>query len=296
MNSHIARLALAASLLSSLTASASNLPEAIGFDASMEAVGQVLSSPALPSLDNDGFSITPLYGIVKMEGVDETVTSEGLGESVYENRGELKGDIAGLTFNYSGKGDLGVFLTTAWSRVDGDMQTSAFGNTSDVRDISAQSFVGALGLTYRAVGTDKSTFALGLFGGPAYISSTTSAKFFHEDGTVTKVTLNPKMNAIYFGLQLMFRFGEFRLNPFLNLLGNPSVGCEKPTYEGDPYPIAQYNRCMNGDPGISTIAAIGGSGINIGYGRFQLSLIQIGGSGSQSLKSTPLMISYRIGL
>jgi hypothetical protein len=293
MKSHFLTLAV---LFISQSTFASSLPEALGFDASMEAVGQVLSSPALPSLDNEGFSVTPLYGTVSMEGVDETVILMDGTETTYENRGELKGDIAGLTLNYSGDGDLGFFITAAGARVGGDMKSSILGTNFDVRDVSAQSYVSALGAQYRVVGTAKSIFAMGIFGGPAIIQSKTSATFVQNNGDTTKVTLDPNLQGIYFGLQLMLRFGEFRVNPYMNFLGNPNGTCQVPSYEGAAYPTAQYNTCSNGEHGIDTFATTGGSGINVGYGRFQFGILQWGGTGSPSLRTTRLMFSYRIGL
>jgi hypothetical protein len=278
------------------SALAAGFPEALGFSASMEAVAQVLSSPALPSLDNEGLSATPLFGTVQMEGVDETVTLMNGTSATYTNRGELKGDVAGLTLNYSGNGDLGFFLTTAWAQVGGDMRSTILSSTFDVRDISAESYVGAIGAQYRVVGTAKSSFAMGIFGGPAYISSKTSEHFIQSNGSTTKVELDPQLQAFYFGLQMMIRFKEFRINPYLNVLESSNKTCQLPSYTGDPYPLAQYNICQNGDHGIDTMTALAGTGVNVGYGRFQIGLLQFGGSTTQSLKATRLMFSYRIGL
>ncbi|UOF02459.1 hypothetical protein [Bdellovibrio reynosensis] len=272
-------------------------PESAAFEMSMEAAGQILSSPALPSLDNDGKSLSPLVGTVKMEGIREEGTLANGDPLIVENSGTVTGHVAGLTFNYSGKGDLGFFGMLGYSKVQGEMSStvSTFAYTTDVRDISAQSLVGAAGLTYRLIGDDKSTFTLGVFGGPAFISSEASANIHHDTG-ITKVTTKPNISGMYFGLQLAFRFGKFRINPYLNALGNSDPQCIKPDYSGADYAVGEYNRCDDGTPGVTTFALIGGSGINIGYGRFQFGLVQSGGTGTQSLKTTPLMLSFRASL
>lgn len=277
-----------------------NLPEVTGFDAALEAASQVFSSPALPSLDNEGFSITPLYGTVTVEGVNETATVDPGGTIDITNEGELKGDVAGLSVNYSGKGDLGFFIFVAASRVQGDMTTTSVGEisstTSNIRDISAQSTIETLGLNWRFAGNAKSKSAMGLFGGPAFIQSKTSARFDQADGTSTKVILNPDLSGIYLGLQAMFRWSEFRLNPYLNVLFSPSQRCVVPTYEGDPYPVGQYNTCQNGEHGVDTVAFLHGIGINGGYGRFQFGLASQGGGSNGALKAKALMFSFRIGI
>jgi hypothetical protein len=274
-----------------------------GFDTALEAAAQVFSSPALPSLDNEGFSITPLYGTVTVSGQNETATIESGGQTSsidISNEGELKGDVAGLSLNYSGKGDLGFFVFIAGSRVNGDMTTTTVGaalNTATkIRDISAQSTIETFGLNWRFIGDAKSKFAMGIFGGPAFVQSKTSATFDQADGTSTKVLLDPNLSALYLGLQMMFRLGEFRINPYLNLLASTSEKCEQPTYEGDPYPVGQYNRCQNGEKGVDTRAGIYGSGINAGYGRFQFGLISEGGGTNGAFKAKALMFSYRIGI
>ena len=290
---------LLASLISVQPAIASNLPEVIAFDAANEAAAQIFSSPALPSLDNEGASITPLFGVVTMEGVDETAMVQDGPEFTIHNKGEIKGNVAGLSFNFSGQGDLGFFATAAWTKVSGEMHSSydhVVSVVNDIRDISAETYIGVVGLNYRLVGTAKSFFALGVFGGPAMISSKTSAKFVHADGTSTNVKLDPETTAAYIGLQMMFRPGNFRINPYLNLLGNTSVGCYKPTYEGDPYPAGQYNQCMNGEPGVSAFAGIVGAGINVGYGRFNFGLVQSASGTNQAFKSKPLVFSLRVPL
>lgn len=272
-------------------------PESTAFETSMEAAGQILSSPALPSLDNENMSLTPLVGIVTMEGITEEASLENGDPLRIENRGTVKGQIAGLSFNYSTKGDVGYFALLGMGRVEGDMASyiGAFSTTSDVRNISAQSLVGAVGLTYRLIGDQKSKFAMGIFAGPAFIKSTTTSQVHHDSG-VTKVTVNPDISGYYFGLQFAFRFGFLRINPYMNILGNPGVQCLKPEYSGDTYPTQQYNRCDNGEHGVSTFAVLGGSGINVGYGRFQIGLVQSGGTGQQSMKTTPLLLSFRVSL
>lgn len=256
----------------------------------------MLSSPALPSLDNDGvFSISPLYGTVKIEGRDENTTlTDGTAVTI-QNQGTVKGQVAGLTFNYAGKGDLGYFAITAWSKVNGDMASSNFNINTDVRNISAESYIGAIGLTYRFIGDAKSRFAMGVFGGPALITSKTSSDIYHSGG-ITKVTVNPDITGYYLGFQFTLRIGEFHINPYLNLLGNFNSQCIKPQYGGAAYPSGQWNKCDNGDHGLSTIAVLAGNGINIGYGRFQIGVATQGGTATQSLKTTPLMFSFRITL
>jgi hypothetical protein len=264
----------------------------------MEAAGQVLSSPALPSLDNDGiFSISPLYGTVKIEGAEETSAMPDGTPLTIQNHGTVQGQVAGLTLNYSGKGDLGYFAIAAWSKVNGDMASniSIFNADTDVRNISAESTIGALGLTYRLIGDAKSMFAMGVFGGPAVIKSKTSSEIYHTGG-VTKVTVNPDITGYYLGFQFTLRFGEFHINPYLNILGNPNPQCLKPEYAGAAFPSAQWNTCDNGEHGVSTFAVLAGNGINVGYGRFQFGVATQGGTGTQSLKTTPLMFSFRIGL
>lgn len=272
-------------------------PESTAFEMSMEAAGQILSSPALPSLDNNGKSLSPLVGIVTMEGIREEGTLANGDPLIIDNSGTVNGQLAGLTFNHSGKGDLGFFGMLGYSKVTGEIKSviSTFAYTTDVRDISAQSLVGAAGLTYRLIGDDKSTFAMGVFGGPAFISSEASANIHHDTG-VTKVTTKPNISGVYFGLQLALRFGKFRINPYMNVLGNSDPQCIKPDYSGDAYATAQYNRCDNGEAGVMTFAVLGGTGINIGYGRFQFGLVQTGGTGQQSLKSTPILFSFTASL
>jgi hypothetical protein len=288
---------LLVSLLTVTQASAFNQPEVLGFDAANEAAAQVFSSPALPSLDNEGNSLTPVYGTVKMEGadVDVTTTDTGANSTVY-NSGEIKGEVAGLTFNHSGQGDLAFFAMAAWSRVSGDMTSIFEGRTTEVHDISAQSYIGVAGLSYRVVGTAKSFYALGLFAGPAFINAKTSVRIQQSDGKSTTVTLNPETQAAYVGMQMMFRPGLFRINPYLNILANTKFSCYQPTYEGDAYPDSQYNLCQNGDRGVTAFAGLVGVGINIGYGRFQFGLVHTGSGGDPSLKSTSLVLSFRIGL
>jgi hypothetical protein len=273
-------------------------PESFAFETSMEAAGQVLSSPALPSLDNDAvFSISPLAGTVKVEGVDESDSLPDGSTLSLQNRGTVNGQVAGLTLNYSGKGDLGFFAITAWSKVQGDMASynQTFSVNTDVRNISAETYVGAIGLTYRLVGSAKSKFALGIFGGPAFIKSKTTSDIYHSAG-VTSVTVNPDISGYYLGLQFTIRIGEFHINPYVNMLGNPNSQCLVPSYSGADYPTAQWNKCANGEHGLTTFAVLAGSGINIGYGRFQFGVATQGGTGSPSLKTTPLLFSFRIAL
>jgi hypothetical protein len=284
------------SLISASKASAMGSPEVRAYEAAIEATAQIFSSPALPSLDNDGASISPIYGTVKMEGQNEIWNSSTTGDYRVENNGEIRGEVAGLAYNYSGKGDFGFFATAAWSRVEGDMVSSSPTESFDLRDITAQNYVGVFGVNYRAVGTDKSFFALGFFGGPAFISAKTSSRIVYLNGTSTKVTLNPDTSALYLGMQMMFRKGNFRLNPYVNILGNTNMECYKPTYEGAPYVAAQHTRCSNGETGVSTVAVLAGAGLNVGYGRLNFGLWSVAGGANGSLKSTPLIFSLRIGL
>jgi hypothetical protein len=288
-----------AAVLSPRRAFAQTYPESIAFETSMEAVGQVLSSPALPSLDNDGrFSITPVLGIMKIEGVDYSSTNQTTGvSSNNEVRGNANGKVAGMTFNFTGSGDLGYFAIAAWSKVEGEISTKYSGSsiTNEVRNISAESYIAAAGITYRLMGDAKSTFAMGLFGGPALIRSKTSADIYHTAG-ITNTRVDPNISAAYLGIQFTIRLGEFRINPYANVLGSLDVQCLKPQYSGSPYVTSTYNTCDDGTQGVSTLAMIAGAGINVGYGRFQFGLITKGGSPSPGLKTTPLMLSLRISL
>jgi hypothetical protein len=278
---------------------AQSYPEAIAFENSLEAVGQVLSSPALPSLDNDGrFSITPVLGIVKIEGVDYTTVN--LSNNVTSNNevhGTTNGQVAGLTFNYSGSGDVGLFAIGAWSKVTGEMSLKPSGTsvTTDTREILGESYIAAAGLTYRFIGDAKSKFAMGVFGGPALIKSKTSANIYHSGG-VTKTSVDPDLSGVYVGMQFTVRLGEFRINPYVNLLGNFNAECLQPQYSGSTYSASTYNTCNNGNRGVTALAMMAGAGINVGYGRFQFGLITKGGSSSSGLKATPLMLSFRISL
>ena len=95
------------------------------------------------------------------------------------------------------------------------------------------------------------------------------------------------------GTQMTFRFGNFRLNPYVNLMTTLDFDCLKPTYEGDPYPNRYYNRCENGENGINSYAGIFGAGINAGYGRFIFGLTSTASGFNQAFKSKPLMLSFR---
>jgi hypothetical protein len=263
----------------------------------MEAAGQILSSPALPSLDNDGTSITPIYGIVKIEAQNEEATLDTGEPLPIENHGTMNGQIAGLTFNRSGSGNLGIFAILGWAKVAGDLTsyTPKYDQTTDVRNISAETYAGAAGLTYRLIGDQKSTFAMGIFGGPAMIKSKSTSQIYHSAG-ITEVSTKLDINGYYLGLQFVIRLGGFRINPYLNVMGNPNPQCMKPEYKGDAYPFEQWNKCQNGEHGVDTFAVIAGSGINVGYGRFQFGLLQQGGTGTQALKAKPLIFSLRIGI
>lgn len=287
------------SLLFLPAALAQSYPEAIAFETSLEAVAQVLSSPALPSLDNDGkFSITPVIGTVKIEGVDYTSVTTGTGAvNNNEVRGTANGHIAGMTFNYSGAGDFGFFAIGAFSKVTGSMTLKPTGTSVSVetRDIEGESYIGAAGVTYRLIGDAKSKFAMGLFGGPAIIQSKSSGNIHHTSG-ITKTRLDPQLSGAYIGIQFTVRMGEFRINPYANVLGNFNVECMKPEYVGASYAPASYNRCSSGEAGVTTLPMMAGAGINVGYGRFQFGLVTQGGSASSGLKATPLMLSLRISL
>jgi hypothetical protein len=291
MRKYVFALSIAFVLLNAAQSSAGGITYLVGSEAAVEATAQVFASPALPSLDNEVRRLTPMVGLVSVKGVDDTADiPPGQSTSVYD--GELKGNLASLTFSSSGNGDFGYFVVFAGTKLFGAMTSTYGGKTDYVKDISSTGYTGIAGASYRMIGDAKSGFALGVFAGPGAMSVKSNQTVVQSDATTANVSTDSKFYGVYGGIQLLFRLSQFRINPYVTTFKDLTDHCRNDvTVQGNAL-LTAY--CINGQQGFEVDASILGVGLNIGNGPFNLNVYSEGIGTHHYLKATSYALSYGI--
>ena len=273
-------------------ASAGGLPYLIGTEASIEAIAQAFASPALPSLDGDGQKLTPMFGVVTITGVDDSGDlPPGTNTSIYN--GQVKGNVASLTYASVGKGDFGYFVVFAGTKLTGGSMTAKWSSGTDtVTNISATGYTATAALSYRLIGSEKSIFALGLFAGPAYMSVSATENVVQAGGTPASVSFDGSFHGLYYGLQLELRIADFKLNPYLTSYTDLGDHCRQDLNVQSQLPVTSL--CLGGQPGYDIDTTMWGVGINVGYGPFTLNVDSEGNGVHRYLKAKSYALSYGI--
>jgi hypothetical protein len=270
----------------------------IGADAAIAGVQNLLVSPALPSLDGGKFIISPQIGTTEAiaDGSDATTGPNGT-TGTYNYKGNLKGNLAGLSLTVNTKGDFGYFLFLYGINVSGEY-TGTMDDEQVVltlRNIKSTGYVGVAGINYRIVGDDQSTFAMGTFAGPSIANVTSSLDFnypaLNKPGTST---LDTSLPGLFFGFQFMWRMGKFRINPYL--VGNIDLAsdtCKPLKLDQDDPSILMSLQCYGGkSPGVDVENNFAGTGLNVGYGGFKFNLYAQNAREYYPLKVSSFSLSY----
>ena len=293
MNFRLALGLLAA--LQLLTPAARGSSPALGADLAGSIAQRLLAAPPLPSLDGEGFTIAPQYGYIEAD-LSDSFTSDSSGHQM-RFEGRAAGNTLGLSFSGSNKSGWGFYLFGVGSKISGNSKTFQDGvNTYDIKDVEATSIAGATGLTYRILGSDKSTFALGLFGGPAAINVTSTSIFETTPAigsSYAKYHFDPKFYGALQGLQLVARFGAFRVNPYLLYFATANEACQSITSEpGATKPSSELT--CGGEPGkLETFGSFPAVGLFLGYGSFRFNVFSFSPAGQiYNIRSYSGSLSY----
>ena len=270
---------LAASLMASIAgATGAN----IGSDISSAVAQNLMGSPPLPSLEGGSVTLSPQYGYVEVKAVGEY----SVNSVPYTYSGTTKGNTFGLSLSGSSKGGWGFFVYAGYSRIGGEVESaSAAGEKGDgIMEIKAESTGAAAAITYRLIGTEKSTFALGVFTGPGYIGVKSSGVYdaHPPSGGATgqaKYEFNPTSTGAFSGVQLAWRLGDFLINPYLTVFASPSSVCQPMEYETISGEINDsYFQCMNQKKMLAVFPSFVSIGMFLGYKTFRFSLFSSTGT------------------
>jgi hypothetical protein len=287
-------LIMIGSLCFSQHALAGGLPYLVGTEAAVEATSQAFASPPLPSLDGDGRRITPMFGIVTIEGVDDSSDYQsGSNHSVYD--GQVHAKLESLSYSSTGRGDLGYFVILSGTQVTGAMNSTDSEGTYKVTDIASSGYMATAGASYRLIGSDKSIFALGLFGGPGYMSVAATETVLQPIAIQpghpqVNVSFNSDFYGLYYGMQFLFRVGQFRINPYLATFADTSPRCRKNLSIQGTASITSL--CESGEEGFGVSGSLWAVGLNLGYGGFSLNVYSQAFTVTRYLKASSYNLSY----
>jgi len=294
-------VAIAAILVFAENAKATNIGDPFpleGSTATFKAVGLVLLTSPLPSLDGGGkVMLTPSGGIMKVATTnDHAADLDALNPGFkFRYYGEATGQNAGLTLSFYLSDDFSFYALVGGAKLSGEYSKTV----NDVpehklTEFSGQTIAGALGLQYRLVGNDTSTFALGLFAGPMYYSSESKAKYqkISSGPGITDVSAKPTGIGALLGMRMMFRIGGFRINPYLKMMGDLGDMCKKVDFSGGPVNSNDYT-CDDKPGYIGAPAFAGGLGLLIGYKSF---MISVATSTDDSSELRPESTSLSLGI
>ena len=238
----------------------------MGVSVANAAVETLIISAPLPSLDGGSFTITPQYGVIKTQLVDKP----GLFETEIpkpSHSGEVNGTSAGLGLTFASKSDLSFFIYGTGAQQTGDFQI-AYDTAPTVHytDFKVKAVTAFAAAQYRLVGDEKSGFAMGLFAGPG-IYNFDSSLVYDQEGpgpAASTVEFNPSGTGMLTGLQMMFRAGGLRLNPYLMGFTNLGEACQEVEISTGQLNPSQFT--CGGKEGYAEVPkGFGGVGIKLGY-------------------------------
>ncbi|WP_413287929.1 hypothetical protein [Bdellovibrio sp. HCB337] len=266
----------------------------MGVDIANAALESLILSAPFPSLDGGQNEVTPQYGTIQTElinkpGVTDTTTP------VANYSGVSKGQSAGFGLTFPSKKDLSYFFY-----VTGSSQTGEFNITYDsaatVRytDFKASGAAAFAAAQYRLVGDAKSTFALGVFGGPGYYSFQSSLNYDQVGSgpTPSDVKFDPSGIGVLTGLQMVFRVGKFRINPYFLVFNGIGDACHKVSLTGGQLGDSSF-KCGGNDGYAAVPPGFGGLGLALGYQALRFNVWSFQPANDiRPLKVTSYTVSY----
>jgi hypothetical protein len=284
------------SLLSLLSApTLVNAFPTIGVAITNAAVETIAVSTPLPNLDGSGLIVTPQYGIIKTElinrrGVTDIYTPKP------DYSGEVSGNSVGLGITLPSHSDLSFFIYGGGLKQTGEFQiqydSAVTFKYTDFKATGAFAFAAA---QYRAIGDEKSFFALGVFGGPAYYTFE-SDLVFNQLGVAqpaSPIKFNPSGYGAILGVQTLFRLGGFRINPYIITLMSAGDRCQVVEVP-DGGQVTKDGFNCGGKIGYADVpSGFGGIGLSVGYKYFRFKVLSyFPAQAEQPLKVTSYALSY----
>jgi hypothetical protein len=239
----------------------------IGVTVANAAIETIATSSPLPNLDGNGFVLTPQYGILKTELLDKPgVTDIYTPKPSYS--GAVNGTSIGLAVTLPSRGDFGFFLYGATAQQSGDFKIDYdIAPTVNYTDFNASGTFYFAAVQYRAIGDDKSRFALGVFAGPGYYAFRSRVTYNQVNATLpaSTVTFNPSGIGPLLGLQLMVRLGNFRINPYMMGFTGATDKCQPIDIPAGGQLEKDLFTCEGKTASAEAPTGFGGLGLIVGY-------------------------------
>ncbi len=238
----------------------------IGAEMGVIVARKLFAAPPLPNLDGGGVTVSLLYGYVEAKSKLSVFSSTG--EPV-ASTGGASGNTAGISVSIPTKSDFGYFFFGIGNKITGDVSVTQSGvETYRISNIQSDNFAGAAGLSYRWIGTDKSTFALAPFIGPYFMQIHSKSDFVPSTGigggSPTGFSVDPTMYGLFEGIQMILRLGPLRINPYFLGSHDLSKRCRDVRVQG---PATPYSCELDG--------TMVGAGLFLGLGPIRLNIFSI---------------------
>lgn len=262
----------------------------IGARASLAGAQELLVSPPVPNLEGGKTTYSPQIGymVATVDGGDVRPQS-----SLFY-KGEVKGVSGALGVSSPSSGRLGWFGIIGGDSLTGDIAVDIAGiPQAIIRDIKTQSFAFAAGPSYRFIGEANSTFAAGVFLGPAAIK--VNSEFAVSTLPDSTYTMDDTIYGAYGGVQVKLRIDSLVINPYFLYMHELSPTCKKMSVGNSSN---NFTGLCPDDPTTPNLvemkSSFGGFGLFLGWKAFRFNVYSkaLHDKAFDDIKITNYSISY----